>query len=60
MDEKLELQPGSGFFLCIEQKGTREVILEVSEKCFRRHRPLGTGSPYTPPAYYEHRFGLFE
>jgi hypothetical protein len=48
MNEQLEGQPGLGFWLCIEQKNAREIMVEVSEKCWRRHRMLGSGSPYTP------------
>jgi hypothetical protein len=60
MNEQLEGQPGSGFWLCIAQKNAREVMLEVSERCYRRHRPLGGGSPYTADPKYDTDFKIFE
>jgi hypothetical protein len=59
MDEKLEEEPGSGFWLCIAQRNAREVMVEVSERCYRRHRPIGAGSPYSPPARYEMSWEIF-
>jgi hypothetical protein len=59
MDEKLEGQPGSGFWLCIEQKNAKEVMLEVSERCYRRHGMLSAGSPYARDANYEHKWDIF-
>jgi hypothetical protein len=59
MDERLEEQPGSGFWLCIEQRNAREIMVEVSERCYRRHRPIGAGSPYSPDPYYDRAFDIF-
>jgi hypothetical protein len=46
--EALELESHSGFFLFIQQRNAREIVVEVSERCYRRHRMLGAGSPYAP------------
>jgi hypothetical protein len=60
MDEQLELCPGSGFWLCIDQKNAREITVEVSELCHRRYQMLSAGSPYARDAHYEHKWDIFE
>jgi hypothetical protein len=57
--EALELESHSGFFLCIQRRNAREMVVEVSERCYRRHRLPGAGSPYAPDAHYEHKWDIF-
>jgi hypothetical protein len=59
MDD-LELKPGSGYWLAIEQHGAREIMVEVSEKCFMRHRMLSGGSAYSPDPYYRRDWKIFD
>jgi hypothetical protein len=55
----LERQPGSGFWLSIPQKGARELLVEVSRKCFERYVRIPAGSPHTPAPYYDRSFDIF-
>ena len=44
--ETFEEQQGSGFWLALEQRHGPNLMIEVSERCWRKHRSLGGGSQY--------------
>jgi len=54
-----EEQPGSGWWLAIEERHKPNRMIEVSERCWRQHRMLGGGSPNSPTRV-EKEFDVFK